>query len=453
MQNTVNRRKAWLLAAVMVAAGYALTLHVFYPGIMNYDARYIYQDSLTGVYGDWQSPVMTLLWASINPLAPGPASMFLAIVSTFWFGILILAATIARTSPVASAALCILALSPPSFALLGVIWRDILLAGLWLLAAAMVYASHRSSAGLRRAGQAAGLTLIAIGVLIRPNALAAAPMLVALMLWPARVCIMRTLLLFLPAMIALYALVQFAYYGVLDARRQNPLHSIVVFDLGGITHFSGQNQFPVDWTADESRALMTRCYDPAIWNVYWNGNCKFVMGKIEHEKALFGTPVLTKAWIEAVTANPLAYIQHRLSFFRQFLAGQNLGMWTDDIARPFHSVFEDRAAFNLLKRIHDALQPTPLFRIWFWLALNVLAVALIWRRRQTAEGAFVFGICGSAILYVFSFLPLGVAAEFRYGYWAVLAGTAGIIVALLRQVERNEGPDMVSDTTPRLTGP
>ncbi len=43
----------------------------------------------------------------------------------------------------------------------------------------------------------------------------------------------------------------------------------------------------------------------------------------------------------------------------------------------------------------------------------------------TPDGAFVLGVCGSAALYVLSYLPLGVASEFRYVYWAVLASAAG----------------------------
>ena len=41
------------------------------------------------------------------------------------------------------------------------------------------------------------------------------------------------------------------YYVILDVHRNNPLHQIVVFDLGGITYFTRENQFPVSWSADE----------------------------------------------------------------------------------------------------------------------------------------------------------------------------------------------------------
>ena len=50
-----------------------------------------------------------------------------------------------------------------------------------------------------------------------------------------------------------FALVQVVYYGVLGATRQHPLQTIMVFDLGGISHFTKENQFPVDWSEPETR--------------------------------------------------------------------------------------------------------------------------------------------------------------------------------------------------------
>jgi hypothetical protein len=52
-----------------------------------------------------------------------------------------------------------------------------------------------------------------------------------------------------------------------------------------------------------------------------------------------------------------------------------------------------------------------------------------WRRRETTEDAFALGVCGSAAIYVISFFAVGVASDFRYGYWPVLAGIAGGVVA------------------------
>ena len=49
--------------AILLAAGFGLTLLIFYPGVMTYDAKFVYQDIAKGTMGDWQSPVMVWLWA------------------------------------------------------------------------------------------------------------------------------------------------------------------------------------------------------------------------------------------------------------------------------------------------------------------------------------------------------------------------------------------------------
>ncbi len=425
-----NTTRSAPLHFLLILAGFMLTVHVFAPGIMNYDARYVYQDGLKGFYGDWQSPVMTWLWKTIDPLSPGSGSMFILITTLYWWGIAMLSSALWRRSLVLGIALPLVALTPPLLAFVGIIWRDVLMAVCWLFAAAWVFeAGDRTKRPV--IVQVIGLSLIILGVLLRPNALAAAPVLITYVLWPQQFSWKRTALLFVPIMIALYAIMQLAYYGVLNATRQHPLHSIAVFDLGGITHFTGENQFPVTWSASEAQALRGSCYDASYWNVYWNGDCKFVMAKLEAEPKVFGTPALSRAWADAIIKHPLAYLQHRLSFFRAFLFDSHLTMWTADIENPPKTVFEDRPAFMTFKTIHDALQPTPLFRMGTWFIACLALCALAWRRRLTPDGAFVLAICGSAALYVLSYLPLGVASEFRYVYWAVLASAAGLMVVLI----------------------
>ena len=130
---TVLRR---LLPVVLCAIGVAAVLQLVYdPWYLNYDARYVYLDGQRGFYGDWQSPVMTWIWKVIDPVAPGAASMFLLIATLYWLGILVLSRALARRSLAVAITLPVLALTPPLFAFVGMIWRDVLMAGCWLLAA------------------------------------------------------------------------------------------------------------------------------------------------------------------------------------------------------------------------------------------------------------------------------------------------------------------------------
>lgn len=425
-----------LLVAAMTAAGFALTLYVFYPGVMTFDARYVYQDMAKGFFGDWQSPAMVVLWSLIDPVAPGPGSMLLLTVTLYWLAFGVLALTMARRSQWLAILLPVLALSPPAFVFVGIIWRDVLFAVAWLLAAALVFSSADRSWKARVPAQTIGLGLLAFGVLLRPNALAAAPILAAYILSPSHFSWKRTAILYAPLALGLYGLVQIVYYDVLGATRQQPLHSIMVFDLGGISHFAKENMFPGTWTAEETRLITERCYKPIAWDIYWTQEpCLFVMARLEGEK-IFGSPALADAWKNAITHHPLAYLQHRANFMWTFLADANLTMWTLDLDDISKTAFADNPRLMALKTLHDTLKPTPLFRAGTWLLLDIALCLFAWRRhRDTYAGAFVLGICGSAAAYVMTFFAVGVATDFRYALWAVLAALAGAVAIAQRPTD------------------
>ncbi|OLB74245.1 MAG: hypothetical protein AUI16_15125 [Alphaproteobacteria bacterium 13_2_20CM_2_64_7] len=394
-----SRQRASLLVLLTLAAAYALTVLVFYPGYSTVDARYVYADAMAWHFGDWQSPAMVLLWRLVDPIAPGASSMFLLTATLYW---------------------------------LAFVWRDVLFAVIWLAAAVLAFAAADRPARLRAPVQASALLLIALGVLLRPNAVVAAPFLAAYVIWPMRFDLKRTAILFLPALVSFYALVPLVYYGILDAERQNPLHSIAVFDLGGITHFSGDNQFPVSWSGDQTALLISKCYDPVRWDSYWNVEpCAFVMRRLERpDDMIFGTPRLAEAWRHALAAHPLAYLSHRATFMWQFLGRSNLVLpvwdWLDPASGYGHSRY-----FTPLVALHDALQPTLLFRPGLWLALAVAVTLFAWPARTTPAGSFAISVTVCATVYVMSFAVLGVAADFRYAYWCVLATIAGAVATVL----------------------
>src|SRR3984893_7969222 len=128
------RRRLVLAIAALIAAGYGLTLTIFYPGILTYDAKFVYEDIAKGVLGDWQYPALTVLGGALDPVAPGAGSMFLLIATSYWLGFGLLAFALARRSTRLALLLPLLALMPPAFVLVWIILRDVLFAHAWLLA-------------------------------------------------------------------------------------------------------------------------------------------------------------------------------------------------------------------------------------------------------------------------------------------------------------------------------
>jgi hypothetical protein len=434
-------RLLMISVTMLLAAGFGLTLVIFYPGVMTYDAKFVYEDIAKGTMGDWQSPVMVWLWALIDPIAPGAGSMFLLIATTYWLGFGFLSLALASRGKASALLLPLLAMTPPALCLAGIIWRDVLFATCWLLAATVAFAVSERPSPIRLTGQVLALALVILGVLLRPNALLAAPVLTAYIVWLSRVSLRKAAILYVPAVIGLFGLVQLVYYGMLDAKRQHPLQTIMIFDLGGISHYSKENQFPVDWSESENAMLLNGCYQPTQWDIYWRLEpCDFVMRKVEREKGLFGTSAIPRAWLLAILHHPVAYLRHRSAFMWNFLAADNLTMWTVDVEHSTKNVFADRAAFNALVSAHDVLKPTPFLRAGSWFLACFIVCCLSWRRSGPREAAFALGVCGSATIYVLSFYAVGVASDFRYGYWAVLAAIAGGVVVISGGSKASELP-------------
>jgi hypothetical protein len=373
---------------------------------------------------------MTLLWWLIDPIAPGSGSMFLFTAALYWLAFAATATSVARRSPMLALAVPLLALAPPGFMLLSMIWRDILFGATWLAAAALVYLVAERSAPVRFPVQILAAALIGFGILLRPNAIVAAPLLFTYVIWPTAFAWKRAALLFVPAVAAGYGLIHVVYYEILHVQRENPLHSLLVFDLGGITHFSGENQFPVTFSPQETALLTTRCYDPKLWDSYWTLDpCRFVMAKLERpDDRIFGTPRLVEAWAHALAAHPLAYAEHRLTFTWTFLAGDKIVL---ELFRLDEAPIARNPYFVVLMPYYDALKSTILFRVGLWLIISVGIIVLAWPGRATPEGAFAIGVAGCGACYILSFVPLGVASDFRYGYWDVLACLAALVPALL----------------------
>ena len=99
--------------------------------------------------------------------------------------------------------------------------------------------------------------------------------------------------------------------------------------------------------------------------------------------------------------------------------------------------------------LHDTLKPTSLFRPGFWLHSRRHASCVVaWPARATPAGAFAIAVAGSAAIYVLTFLPFGVAADFRYGYWCVPAClvAAAALFAAYRERAPGARPDERADS-------
>src|SRR5436309_16134331 len=74
------------LILALAAAGFALTVFLFFPGYLTNDATFVHQYMQDWRFGDWQSRLMSMLWWVMDPFSPGPGRMFLLVAFCYWLG-------------------------------------------------------------------------------------------------------------------------------------------------------------------------------------------------------------------------------------------------------------------------------------------------------------------------------------------------------------------------------
>src|SRR5262249_25347434 len=137
------------------------------------------------------------LWWAIDPISPGSGSMFLLVAFLYWLGFALVAVAVVRRSVWIGLGVPLLAWMPPAVMMLVMIWRDMLFGVAWLVAAASVYVTADRPRG-RWLAQGVALMLIGFGVLLRPTAIVAAPLIATYVIWPMRFGLKRTALVFVP---------------------------------------------------------------------------------------------------------------------------------------------------------------------------------------------------------------------------------------------------------------
>lgn len=388
---------------------------------MGPDAVNQYREVSSGIFTDWHPPVMAWLWSYFDAVFPGSGLVFALHQLLYWAGFALLAGAFARAGH-AVAALCVasIALIPSHVFLTLEITKDVGLAATFLAASAIVYAKGTDDRA-RALALAAGALLLAYGTLVRTNAIFAAPPLILYLLKPglARrpVAVIGSCL---ALSVALIPVASFVNHRLIGAQDSGAIKSLIVFDLAGVAVRTRDPAILPGAASDFHR--LTRCYTPVLWDPLGKPGCNFING-------LNAAPI--PHWMSVVAARPLAYASHRSAYFTIALNTNYLRYLPEDEAyrwRYFLNVTPSSARDRVIQGFL-ALSP---FRPVFALILGMFTMALLRSAavRSTREGKLAFFLTLSGLGYVLGYLVVGVASEFRYFFWPMLALPIALIAAL-----------------------
>lgn len=445
-----------------------LTLAAFFPGVYTNDSADQLRQALTGSYKDWYPPLMAWLW-SVLIRATGHIESLLIFHLLLLFAGAIYWAKIFGHLRVWFVALFIPAfiVSPIVLNFSGVIWKDVGFAFSLLLSCGILGLSFLEQR-ISLSRTIAVIFLLAYAFGVRANGIFAILPVGAFLTWQIFVKYMskssRVKVLAFSATTSVFLLaalvvgVQFFAYKILKTEKRYPIQYLELYDIAGISKISGVDYFP-DFVKLLPEHDISRVSDGYVESISIFGNANNLLFRQQD-----GSPSLIPlntdselqrqlrdSWLKAVWAEPLAYLEHRLSVFyflmgkesyssekpqsyasRQFtLKVNSVEMKTVEFLRT-HFLWKDSATEFVYKSISLA-KGSFLYIGWSWLVLllvELLAGLIIFRRVRS--GFVVIIVSVSGLLYILPYFIVAPASDFRYLYWSVIsAGISAIFIVAI----------------------
>ena len=408
IKKPVRLREAAGFATPFVVAGIASFL-AFFPGhpTGDTDDTYLQAHGVLPVE-NWHPTANVAIYRIVFAVWDHPAAILVLQCALIWGGLagIALAAQRQWSRPVARYFVPI-GFLPIVFNYLGALMKDTLSAGFTVVAVALLLLERTTTRNR-------GWFLVGAALCLWPAYLvkiSTLPIVVALLCYIVVRAIVhrrRQAAAFLAvglAALAVLAVSPRMVDDVLDAKEAHLQHALELFDLAGISHFSGTNALgrsivPSDRLDD---LINGPCYDAGTWDpIGWDGVCSFVS---LNSLRVWETDALQQRWRDAILAHPFDYLRHRLSHAMTFALRPGTNQFYYD---EVHEQLDWVASRNIVMDAYEAVisrtSTWPHTRPIVWVAVSAaLLGALLRRRRLDRAGPFdpvlVAAMIGNLVFY------------------------------------------------------
>ena len=423
---------------MLAAAGFAITVAAFYPGIASIDTIAQYEQGLAGRFNDHHPPLMAWLWSVLGHVAGGPSTMLVLHVALVWSGLWLFADGAVRRGLRHAWLLVLAGFLPPIIGIEGMIWKDVSMAAALLFVTGLLY--RASAHGSRAGGWVAAMTVAILfyATAVRANAPAATGPIAVY--WAA--CVfpqvrVRTAIRVGIGVLALLLLVQWGIdTRVLHARRMHASQMIETFDLAAIRCAGGDATIPPAFVRDDADAkALCDAFDPRLVDFLYFDHDSPLQMNTDHS----ALRALGRAWRQAIVAFPDTYIAHRWRAFTSLLGfgvpdAPRL-LWNPySVPNGYGITFTPNAITGAIGVAVAFANALGLYNGAAWLLLAGAVVWLSWRQRTRRDNTAAATLAVSAIGYTLPYFFIAIAPDYRYIYWTIIATTIAALLTLLGQL-------------------
>ena len=421
------------MLALLVVSLLIVNIALCFPGTMMNDSNNQYAEALSGRFTDWHPPVMAWLWSKLRLLHEGPAPLFLLHLAVYWGAIGLIADAARRAGHRKIAVLVALSGAFPPFVFMNAnVIKDVGMAVSLLGAVALVF-WHRVQGRMLHPALALGVAaLLFYGMLVRTNAVFAIGPLLLYAVAPGRW--LRVFRIGVAAVVVALVAVpasQWLNRAMFNPVERHAVDSLFLYDLIGI---AAQLRDP-SLAAPKAKLDVQdfkRCYTPFWWDTFsaW-GPCGDRVKRPDPDHATYGDG-LAKQWLRTIAAHPAAYLEHRLKHFNSelFFAVplKHLRLTpeyrTDDPhTKPYEVFSPSNVRFDFVRKNPSTWPVT-------WLVWGGVLILFLARRAPTQPVLLARVLVASALGYTLAYFLVGVATDFRYHYWSMLATVIATLLVL-----------------------
>lgn len=422
--------KHWLAILISLAVvALLVNILMFFPGYMSNDSILMYYVARGDVPSDLAPVMLGLVWRFLYIITGQTSSILILQLLMLWSSLVLLAIYVFKKtkSKIFSASCLAIGWLPFVFNISGVIWRDNHMTfALMLAVVLLLFTSIVTNKKLRVGLFIAIVGLIFYAAISRYNAIIAVVPMVFLVARASQYGIFKKLHWQIIAAVLSIPLTFFVLFPlanhVIGATSSNNQPGILLDDIVGVSNSDMLKKIAMP---DELRSSLLAIQKCSVEKSILVDNMGFCADNNTRSVLYEYYKEFQRIWLEVLADNPLGYIYHKASAFFNILVPirSYIYVWQDGIVPNKYNEMVKFESLGIIGSKYVQLSSRYLratFEPWFWMLAGLTILGLSIKKRSKHK-LIINTLCISGILYILGYIPTGVAPDYRYIYWPVLA--------------------------------